>query len=70
MPFSVCLIIAVVGGLIISVLIKLLFNKITGKNASDFSSLSDFLGAFITCSVIILIILISINMEMLCAIGH
>lgn len=70
MPFSAYLIISVVGGLVLSVLIKLLFNKISGRHAYDFSHLGEFFGIFITCSVIILVIMIAITLETVCAVGH
>ncbi len=70
MPFSAYLIISLVGGLVLSVLIKLLFNKITGRHASDFSRLDEFFGIFITCSVIILVIMLLITLETVCAVGY
>lgn len=63
MPFSAYLIISLVGGLILTVLLKLLFNKITGKNGIDFAHLDEFFGMFITCSIIILILMIVITVE-------
>lgn len=63
MPLSAILIFSVVGGLVLAILMKLLFNKITGKHASDFSDLADFFGIFIGSSFILFIILITVSCE-------
>lgn len=39
-----------VGGLILSAVLKLLFNKITGKNERESSSFGEFVGAWIATS--------------------
>ncbi len=63
MPFYMYLIVSLVGGLILTVLLKLLFNKVTGKHASDWSNFSDFAGMFLGCSFIIFIIMLSATCE-------
>ena len=60
---AMCLIVALVGGLVLSFLIKLIYNKVSGKNAIDHSDLRDFLKTFSVCFVIILFIMISIIIE-------
>lgn len=57
MPFSVLIIISLVGGLILAVVIKLLFNLISGRNATDFSDLADFFRIFLGCAVIVFLVI-------------
>lgn len=56
MVFTPILIGSVVGGLVLAVIIKLLFNKIAGHRGLDFSDLGEFFGIFIACTLIILLI--------------
>lgn len=60
---AMCLIVALVGGLVLAFLIKLIFNKVTGANARDDANLRDFLKTFGVCFTIILVIMISIVIE-------
>lgn len=61
MPLSAYLIIGLLGGLVLTILLKLLFNKITGKNGVDFADFGEFFGMFMTCSVIVIIIMFLIT---------
>ena len=61
MPLSAYLIIGLVGGLILTVLLKLLFNKITGKNAFDHADLGEFFGMWMVLAVILIVILFLIT---------
>lgn len=63
MPITFILIGTLVVGLIVAVLIKLLFNKISGKHAVDFSDLGQFFGIWIVCSLIIFMIILTASCE-------
>lgn len=63
MPFSLILIIGLVGGLILTILLKLFFNKITGKNGRDFADFGEFCLMWIISSVIVIVILSVISIE-------
>lgn len=63
MPISLILIIGVVGGLVITVLLKLFFNKITGKNGTDFADFGEFCLMWIISSIIVIVILSVISIE-------
>lgn len=63
MPISLILIIGVVGGLVITVLLKLFFNKISGKNGHDWADFGDFGIMWIVSSVIVIVILSVISIE-------
>lgn len=56
MPLSVTLILSLILGLGLTVLLKLIFNKITGKNGIEFAHLREFFSMFITCFIIVFII--------------
>lgn len=56
MPLSAMLIVSLVVGLVAGTLIKLLFNKITGKRAFDSAHLDEFFGIIIVCAVITFIV--------------
>lgn len=60
---STCLIVALIGGLALTFLMKLMFNKISGKNGVDFANMGEFLKMFIVCFIIVLAIMISITAE-------
>lgn len=53
MPITFIFIGVLVVGLILATSIKLLFNKITGKNAFDRADLGEFFGIWIVCCLII-----------------
>lgn len=63
MPFSAYLIISLVGGLVLTVLLKLLFNKITGKNGFDRADLFEYFIMWLVCSFIIIVIMFVITLE-------
>lgn len=63
MPLSLYVIIGLVGGLVLTILLKLLFNKITGKNGAEFARLSEFFSMFITCTVIVIVIMVLITID-------
>ena len=63
MPLSAYLIFGLVGGLVLTILLKLLFNKITGKNGIDFADFGEFFGMFMICSIIVIVIMFVITLE-------
>lgn len=63
MPLSAYPIIGLVGGLVLTVLLKFLFNKITGKRGIDFADFFEFFIMWLICSVIIIVIMFLITLE-------
>lgn len=63
MPLSAYLIIGLIGGLVLTVLLKLLFNKITGKHGIDFADFMEFFIMWLVCSVIVIVIMFLITLE-------
>lgn len=63
MPLSAYLIFGLVGGLILTIFLKFLFNKITGKNGIDFADFWEFFIMWIICSIIIIVIMFVISIE-------
>lgn len=63
MPITFIFIGVLVVGLIVATLIKLLFNKISGKQAVDFSDLGQFFGIWIACCFIIFAVVLMATCE-------
>lgn len=63
MPITFIFIGVLVVGLILATLIKLLFNKISGKQAVDFSDLGQFFGIWIVCCLIIGMVVLTATCE-------